>query len=157
MAAESHPLGPSGVATCVESFISVASDTSQGHFMNGITLPMGPTNVSRPLVECCLTSTKTVGLLGTGTHDVRLDFHTVPEAAPTLKANWHQHRSLKIGTGRHHHPIAWRAASNDKSCFPWTHQHCQPAQATRLSWPSGELSFHPVRNTSLSGGTEFII
>ena len=27
-------------------------------------------------IECCFTSTKTVGLLGTGTQDDHLDFHT---------------------------------------------------------------------------------
>ena len=31
------------------------------------------------LVECCFTSTETVGLLGTGAQDGRLDFHTAPE------------------------------------------------------------------------------
>ena len=31
------------------------------------------------LVECCFTSTETVGLLGTGAQDVHLDFHTPPE------------------------------------------------------------------------------
>ena len=31
------------------------------------------------LVECCFTSTETVGLLGTGTQDGRLCFHTAPE------------------------------------------------------------------------------
>ena len=31
------------------------------------------------LVECCFTSTETVGLLGTGTQDVHLDFYTAPE------------------------------------------------------------------------------
>ena len=31
------------------------------------------------LVECCFTSTETVGLLGTGTQDGHLDFHTAPE------------------------------------------------------------------------------
>ena len=31
------------------------------------------------LVECCFTSTKTVGLLGTGAQDGHLDFHTAPE------------------------------------------------------------------------------
>ena len=31
------------------------------------------------LVECCFTSTETVGLLGTGAQDVHLDFHTAPE------------------------------------------------------------------------------
>ena len=31
------------------------------------------------LVECCFTSTETVGLLGTGALDVHLDFHTPPE------------------------------------------------------------------------------
>ena len=31
------------------------------------------------LVECCFTSTETVGLLGTGAQDVRLDFHTAPQ------------------------------------------------------------------------------
>ena len=31
------------------------------------------------LVECCFTSTETVGLLGTGAQDGHLDFHTVPD------------------------------------------------------------------------------
>ena len=31
------------------------------------------------LVECCFTSTETVGLTGTGAQDGRLDFHTAPE------------------------------------------------------------------------------
>ena len=31
------------------------------------------------LLKCCFTSTETVGLLGTGAHDVHLDFHTAPE------------------------------------------------------------------------------
>ena len=35
-------------------------------------------NHSNP-VECCFTSTETVGLLGTGAQDVHLDFHTAPD------------------------------------------------------------------------------
>ena len=31
------------------------------------------------LVECCFTSTETVGLLGTEAQDGHLDFHTAPE------------------------------------------------------------------------------
>ena len=31
------------------------------------------------MVECCFTSTETVGLLGTGAQDVHLDFRTAPE------------------------------------------------------------------------------
>ena len=31
------------------------------------------------LVECCFTSTETVGLLATGAQDGHLDFHTAPE------------------------------------------------------------------------------
>ena len=31
------------------------------------------------LLECCFTFTETVGLLGTGAQDVRLDFHTAPQ------------------------------------------------------------------------------
>ena len=31
------------------------------------------------LVECCFTSAETIGLLGTGAQDGRLDFHTAPE------------------------------------------------------------------------------
>ena len=31
------------------------------------------------MVECCFTSTETVGLLGTGAQDGYLDFHTAPE------------------------------------------------------------------------------
>ena len=36
-------------------------------------------------LKCCLTSTETVGLLGTGAQDVHLDFHTAPEL-------WFNHR-----------------------------------------------------------------
>ena len=31
------------------------------------------------MIKCCLTSTETVGLFGTGDQDVHLDFHTAPE------------------------------------------------------------------------------
>ena len=31
------------------------------------------------MLECCFTSTETVGLLGTGAQDGHLDFHTAPE------------------------------------------------------------------------------
>ena len=31
------------------------------------------------MVQCCFTSTETVGLLGTGAQDGHLDFHTAPE------------------------------------------------------------------------------
>ena len=31
------------------------------------------------LIECCFTSTETVGLLGTGAREGHLDFHTDPE------------------------------------------------------------------------------
>ena len=36
------------------------------------------------LVECCFTSTETVGLLGTGAQDGHLDFHTAPELCTVL-------------------------------------------------------------------------
>ena len=36
----------------------------------------------KKLVECCFTSTKTVGILGTGAQDGHLDLHTVPELRP---------------------------------------------------------------------------
>ena len=36
---------------------------------------------------CCFTSTETVGLLGTGSQDVHLDFHTAPELC--MKRNKH--------------------------------------------------------------------
>ena len=35
--------------------------------------------VSWMSVECCFTSTETVGLFGTGAQDGHLDFHTAPE------------------------------------------------------------------------------
>ena len=31
------------------------------------------------LLKCCITSTETAGLSGTGAQDVQLDFHTAPE------------------------------------------------------------------------------
>ena len=37
------------------------------------------TALLRGMVECCFTSTETVGLLGTGAQDGHLDFHTAPE------------------------------------------------------------------------------
>ena len=39
------------------------------------------------LVEWCFTSTETVGLLGTGTQDVHLDFHTAPELSDIVDDN----------------------------------------------------------------------
>ena len=36
------------------------------------------------MVECCFTSTETVGLLGTGAQDVHLDVHTAPELCRDL-------------------------------------------------------------------------
>ena len=36
------------------------------------------------LVECCFTSTQTVGLLGTGAQDGHLDFHTASELGTWL-------------------------------------------------------------------------
>ena len=39
------------------------------------------------LLKCCIASTETVGLLGTGAKDVHLDFHTAPElsVSPTAE------------------------------------------------------------------------
>ena len=42
---------------------------------------LGSENID--LVECCFTSTETVGLLATGARDVHLDFHTPPELLNT--------------------------------------------------------------------------
>ena len=36
------------------------------------------------MVECCFTSTETVGLSGTGAQDGHLDFHTGPELSRVL-------------------------------------------------------------------------
>ena len=36
------------------------------------------------MVECCFTSTETVGLLGTGAQEGHLDFHTVSEHAQVI-------------------------------------------------------------------------
>ena len=40
------------------------------------------------LVECCFSSTETVGLLGTGAQDGHLDFTTAPELSPTLTESY---------------------------------------------------------------------
>ena len=40
------------------------------------------------LVECCFTSTETVGLLGTGAQDGHLDFHTAPELSNESDPGW---------------------------------------------------------------------
>ena len=42
----------------------------------------------RSMVQCCFTSTETVGLLGTGAQDGHLDFHTVPELCRVLYNNF---------------------------------------------------------------------
>ena len=39
---------------------------------------------SQWMVECCCTSTETVGLLGTGAQDGHLDFHTAPELCASV-------------------------------------------------------------------------
>ena len=36
------------------------------------------------VVECCFTSTETIGLLGTGAQDGHFDFHTAPELCNVL-------------------------------------------------------------------------
>ena len=48
------------------------------------------------LVECCFTSTETVGLLGTGAHDVYLDLHTALELCAATEADsmWNTPRAL---------------------------------------------------------------
>ena len=40
-----------------------------------------------PLVECCFTSTETVGLLGTGALDGHLHFHTAPEVCLSYRSS----------------------------------------------------------------------
>ena len=47
--------------------------------LNAGVIPVGVVVVVVVVVECCFTSTETVGLLGTGALDGRLDFHTAPE------------------------------------------------------------------------------
>ena len=51
--------------------------------LNVDVLPRTSTSTSTQLLssvlECCFTSTKTVGLSGTGAQDVHHDFHTAPE------------------------------------------------------------------------------
>ena len=39
------------------------------------------------MVECCFTSTETVGLLGTGAQDGHFDFHTAPELYCEIRSN----------------------------------------------------------------------
>ena len=46
------------------------------------------------MVECCFTSTETVGLLGTGALDGHFDFHTAPEL---WKAAWTAVQYLYLG------------------------------------------------------------
>ena len=48
------------------------------------------------MVECCFTSTKTVGLLGTGAQDGHLDFHTAPELYCEVRSNV---GSISVGGG----------------------------------------------------------
>ena len=45
----------------------------------GWRIALHPPLLQARLVECCFTSTETVGLLGTGAQDGHLDFHTTPE------------------------------------------------------------------------------
>ena len=66
--------------------IAATLDIRVTHFWNGYTCDRYGTYIaSTPCVrvccwlKCCFTSTETVGLLGTGTQDVHLDFHTAPE------------------------------------------------------------------------------
>ena len=47
--------------------------------------PHGQSDPEEGLVECCFTSTETVGLLGTGAQDGHLDFHTAPELCSGCK------------------------------------------------------------------------
>ena len=68
------------------------------------------------LVECCFTSTETVGLLGTRAQDVHLDFHTAPELWPrggergrlylTLHCNRKNDWCIKMGSGERHFNVS---------------------------------------------------
>ena len=49
------------------------------HVSLNLQTPLTSLQILSWLVEYCFTSTETVGLLGTGTRDGHLDFHTVPE------------------------------------------------------------------------------
>ena len=75
-------------ARCESStfFTSARQEGDEQHGMVDLR-PGGPVVVepliallrSHVQVQCCFTSTETVGLLGTGAQDGHLDFHTAPE------------------------------------------------------------------------------
>ena len=75
------------------------------------------------MLKCCFTSTDTVGLLGTGAQDVRLDFHTAPEPSKKDAPQWHiyptfqAHSVTQVCTGIRqnqylfktgHSPLIWK-------------------------------------------------
>ena len=61
------------------------------------------------LVECCFTSTETVGLLGTGAQDGHLDFHTAPELDVALGDLHGVEKAIERGGGGPYCPT-WRSA-----------------------------------------------
>ena len=48
------------------------------------------------LVECCFTSTETVGLFGTGAQDGHLDFHAAPERLGQNSTMLYVHRNRRL-------------------------------------------------------------
>ena len=70
-ALEGFETGNNACSTTVASYMQ---DVLKGHYSLSLSL-----SLSVVVVECCFTTTETVGLLGTGAQDVYLDFHTAPE------------------------------------------------------------------------------
>ena len=95
---------------------------------------LGETRRGSWLVECCFTSTETVGLLGTGAQDGHLDFHTAPELWHGASFDTSDVRAIKPSRNQK------RERTERKVWRSW------PGTRTRL-----HLFFRGVRQ--LSGGT----
>ena len=90
----------------------------------------------KKLVACCLTSTETVGFLGTEAQDGHVDFHTAPEL-------WKKEKKKKRKK---------RERTKKSRSLPHFRQHAQVTQTSYISdclhrgsqWTAGQSSVPPV-------------
>ena len=115
-----------------------------------------PCRATLCLVECCFTSTETVGVLGTGAQDGHLDFHTTPELCVTwLKCCFTSTETVGLlGTGAQDGHLDFHTAP--ELCHTLRRQ-CWTCQLNHTVCPCSEvsaLSHLFQRGPSRAGRTE---
>ena len=91
------------------------------------------------LAECCFTSTETEGLLGTGSQDVHLEFHTAPGLWIPQLFPWEL-------INAHNHCCSFDNASCCVLCIP---VHLDPSACLTLSLPWCHLKTTPQKTRKI--------